>query len=309
MIQFVAVVTADGSTLKLPLSQLSEPGLYVKSVEGLGPAEAQINTTDISSGDGSVFNSSRVGARNIVLTLGFVDDPAQGYSVESARLATYRYFPVKQPVTFYVKTDNRYAAITGYVESNEPNIFTDESETQISLVCPSPYFVSVDANATTSFSAISGGFEFAFSNEDLSEKLLKFATLRILYEQSMVYSGDTATGFKIRIHASSPATNPMIVKTSTGASMSLDTSKFGDIVGDGVSNMVAGDDIVLDTRLGSKTATLIRNAKTYNIVNCLSKNVRWLQITQGANSFSYRADAGGSALGVIFEYNTLYVGV
>ena len=45
-------------TLELTRPELS--GLIVKSVEGLGPAKANINVTDISTNDGGLFNSSRL---------------------------------------------------------------------------------------------------------------------------------------------------------------------------------------------------------------------------------------------------------
>ena len=84
--------------------------------------------------DGSIFASARATERNIVLTLILLPIP----SIESVRQKTYSFFPIKKAVTLLVETDNRLVETTGYVESNEPNIFSQQESTQISIICPDP---------------------------------------------------------------------------------------------------------------------------------------------------------------------------
>lgn len=111
-------------------------GLLITEIDGLGPAKANINLTELTSTDGGFFNSARLSSRNIVISGRFM----HADSIEEARLLSYKFFPIKSKVTIKVETDNRTGVTTGYVESNEPVIFSKECETQVSIICESPFF-------------------------------------------------------------------------------------------------------------------------------------------------------------------------
>lgn len=310
MIKHIAVTNYLGDRLELPLQDPSASGLAILKVEGLGPAKGTINMTDISSSDGSIYNSSRVGTRNIVLTLGFVADYKKNRSIEDVRMSTYKYFPIKQRVIFEVKTDRRFAAITGYVESNEPEIFSDRETATISIVCPDPYFYALDSvgSGNTQFSALLGGFEFVFSNEDLKMALLHFSALKLLEEVNIPYFGDTDTGITIHIHALGAASDVNVVKTREFKAMNIDTDKFATVSGL-AKGFQPGDDLYIDTRRGHKSVTLVRGGNKYNVINALGRDADWLTLSHGDNLFSYKAASGGSFLQMGLEYNTVYEGV
>ena len=124
MIKEITVINHLGDVLTLELANPYKTGIYVKSISGIGPGKANINTTDLASDDGSIFNSARSMERNIVMTLGFLLVPGVTSTIEDARQLTYKYFPKKKPLTFYILTDNREIYANGYVESNEPDIFS-----------------------------------------------------------------------------------------------------------------------------------------------------------------------------------------
>lgn len=140
-------------------------GLLITSIDGLGPVKADINMTELVTSDGSVFNSARLESRNIVIEARFTN----AKSIEDARQMSYKFFPIKKRLTIRVETDNRIAETTGYVESNEPNIFSDESDVQISILCESAFFYSPDKDVTT-FSGVDPKFEFVYENEDAEQK-------------------------------------------------------------------------------------------------------------------------------------------
>lgn len=135
-------------------------GLLITSIDGLGPVKADINMTKLVTSDGSIFNSARLEPRNIVIEARFTN----ATSIEDARQMSYKFFPIKKPLTIRVETDNRIAETTGYVESNEPNIFSDESDVQISILCESAFFYSPDKDVTV-FSGVEPKFEFVYENE------------------------------------------------------------------------------------------------------------------------------------------------
>ncbi len=173
MIKSVIITNYLGESIEFELRAPEKTGLYVKSIEGLGPGRANINTTDIATDDGSIFNSARSEQRNIVMTLGFMQVPGITDTIEDARQKTYKYFPKKKPLQFVILTDNRELEIYGYTESNEPDIFSKEETTQISIICPDPLFYSAGEGGThiTVFNGIDFKFEFQFENNTVGQEV------------------------------------------------------------------------------------------------------------------------------------------
>ena len=307
MIYSIVVTNYLGDRIKLELGKPDVSGFLIKSITGLGPAKANVNTTEVSTNDGSLFNSARLSQRNIVLDMVFINT-VYGESIEDLRQKSYKYFPLKKSVELTIETDNRYVKTTGYVESNEPNIFSSQEGTQISIICPDPYFYSAgeDGNNVTNFYSIDPIFEFPFSNESLDEPLLVFGEIQIKTEGVITYHGDSEIGVMIYIHAIGPATNINIYNTETREVMSINTEKISSLTGKGI---VASDDIVINTAKGEKSITLIREGVSYNILNCLDKNTDWFTLAKGDNIFAFTADSGVTNLQFRVENKVIYEGV
>lgn len=307
MIYSIVVTNYLGDRIKLELGKPDVSGFLIKSITGLGPAKANVNTTEVSTNDGSLFNSARLSQRNIVLDMVFINT-VYGKSIEDLRQKSYKYFPLKKSVELTIETDNRYVKTTGYVESNEPNIFSSQEGTQISIICPDPYFYSAgeDGNNVTNFYSIDPMFEFPFSNESLDEPLLVFGEIQIKTEGVITYHGDSEIGVMIYIHAIGPATNINIYNTETREVMRINTEKISLLTGKGI---VASDDIVINTAKGEKSITLIREGVSYNILNCLDKNTDWFTLAKGDNIFAFTADSGVTNLQFRVENKVIYEGV
>lgn len=307
MIYSIVVTNYLGDRIKLELGKPDVSGFLIKSITGLGPAKANVNTTEVSTNDGSLFNSARLSQRNIVLDMVFINT-VYGESIEDLRQKSYKYFPLKKSVELTIESDNRYVKTTGYVESNEPNIFSSQEGTQISIICPDPYFYSAgeDGNNVTNFYSIDPMFEFPFSNESLDEPLLVFGEIQIKTEGVITYHGDSEIGVMIYIHAIGPATNINIYNTETREVMRINTEKISSLTGKGI---VASDDIVINTAKGEKSITLIREGVSYNILNCLDKNTDWFMLAKGDNIFAFTADSGVTNLQFRVENKVIYEGV
>lgn len=279
MIYSFAITNYLGDRVKLELGKPEVSGFLIKSVTGLGPVKANVNTTEVVTNDGSMFNSARLSQRNIVFQLAFVET-VYGETIEDIRQKSYKYFPAKKSVEIVIETDNRYVKIKGYVESNEPDIFSSQEGTQISIICPDPYFYSAgeDGNNVTDFYTIDPMFEFPFSNESLTDPLLIFGEIQIKTEGVITYHGDSEIGVVIYIHAIGPATNINIYNTETREVMMINTTKLEKLTGKG---LVASDDIVINTTKGEKSITLVREGASYNILNCLDKNTDWFTLSKG----------------------------
>lgn len=307
MIYSFAVTNYLGDRIKLELGRPDISGFLIKSVTGLGPVKANVNTTEVVTNDGSMFNSARLSQRNIVFQLAFVNT-VYGETIEDVRQKSYKYFPAKKSVEIAIETDNRYVKIKGYVEFNEPDIFSSQEGTQISIICPDPYFYSAgeDGNNVIDFYTIDPVFEFPFSNESLTEPLLAFGEIQIKTEGVITYHGDSEIGVVIYIHAIGKATNINIYNTETREVMSINTDRLEQLTGKG---LVASDDIVINTAKGEKSITLVREGVSYNILNCLDKNADWFSLSKGDNIFAFTAETGVTNLQFRIENQVIYEGV
>lgn len=137
----------------------------ITEIDGLDPPEAIINTARNANADGSIFNSSYIDNREIIITLA-INSPA-----ETNRINLYKYFKVKYPVTLYYSNSSRDVFISGYVKNIQIEFFGKKQIAQINIVCTNPLFSDVNENIIE-FSSITSEFEFPFSIEE-SKNLLK----------------------------------------------------------------------------------------------------------------------------------------
>lgn len=304
MIHAITFTNYLNESLRLELAKPEKSGFVITSITGLGPEKSNINTTEVATNDGSIFNSSRTPSRNIVVTLAYL--PSN--SAEDLRHLTYRYFPIKKKLTMLIETDSRKAEIEGYVESNDPAIFSSMESSTISIVCPDPYFYSVsgpDENVTV-FYGVEPSFEFLFGNESLTENTIEMGVIQNKTENVVVYDGDAEIGVTITIHAVGAASNINIYNTGTRESMNIDTDKIKKLTGSG---LIAGDDIVINTIRGNKSIELRRAGESTNILNCLGKDSDWFRLVKGDNIFAYTAETGSTNLQFKIENKTMYEGI
>lgn len=302
MIKSVIITNYLGESVKIELAD-GDPGhgMIIQNITGLGPPKANVNMTDLATMDGSLFNSARVEKRNIVVHMLFSYAP----TIEDSRQRTYKYFPIKKPLTFLIETDNRIVETVGVVEVNEPDIFSENESNQISLICDDPYFYSKKKNVTIFFGT-EPLFEFEFSNESVDEPLLEFGSIENETEKTIYYDGDSEIGVTITIHAVGKAGNIVIYNTGTREVMRIDASKIEEMTGAGI---VEGDDIIITTVRGYKKISLLRNGYYINILNALNKDSDWFQLTKGENIFAYDAEYGSENLQFKIENQTIYEGV
>lgn len=150
-ITLVEVFTPQVISPTLPISggTVKSDPIQIHDIDGLGPVNATVNTTQYGSLDGAYYNGSDIGQRNIVLTVGFNPDFVT-YTIEQLRAILYKYFMPKNQVTLKFTSSNMaQVQISGYVESITPNIFSKDPELQVSIICPDPSFVATTATVIT----------------------------------------------------------------------------------------------------------------------------------------------------------------
>lgn len=305
MIKSVTVVNNLGESLKMVLSDPRQTGIKITGITGLGPPKATINNTKIATVDGEIHNSSTVGGRNIVISTELLQLP----TVEEVRIKTYQFFPIKKKVTLFFETETRVVSTTGYVESNAPELFSEETNQTISIVSTEAYFFDArpqDGIVRTKFFSVLPAFEFPFSNESLTEPLLEFGQLESLLEREIFYPGETEVGMTITISAVGDVGDVIIYDPDTQEAMRISSAKLKTMTG---STIIAGDVLTITTMRGNKKVVLFRNGKYLNVRNALERTSVWLQLNKGKNRIAYSASSGIPNLQITIESQILYEGL
>ena len=295
MLKRVRVINTDKTETVLELRRPMDSGLAIKSITGLGPPLATVNTTALASGLGEVFNSALISKRNILFNFKFMDIP----SVETIRQSTYRLFPVRSFVELVFETTNRTLWTRGVVESNTPDIFSRDSGCSVSVVCPDPFFYAWGdgANQVTKFDGVDPLFEFPFGNESTTQKLLEFGDVYQFDEKSIMYMGDSETGMLISIQMGGTVKGLKLHNRDTNQFIGLDYV-FQD-----------GDQVLISTIKGSKKITLLRAGVTHNILGYLAAGSTWLSLIPGENTFAFTALEGKENVFLSLENTLVYEGV
>lgn len=304
MIRSVTVTNWQGERLELDLFHPETSGFIVEEISGISPGKTTIHVTELSTADGAFFNSARFPSRSVNLVLRFMARP----DIETIRRKCYQMFAVNQKIRIAFQTDSRSCEIYGHVESNESDIFSKYEGARISVICPDPFFYSINNGGTVTsvFSGVDAGFEFDFGNESTSENMIEFGQIKNNQEECVFYSGEHETGVTIRIHALAMAQDITIYNVRTRERMFIDTGFLEKITG---SVILAGDDIIICTVKGKKSATLVRDGETKNILNCVIRGSDWFQLRNGDNIFAYVAKSGGESLNFSIEHTVVYEGI
>lgn len=276
-------------------------GLLITGVDGLGPVKADINFDELPVTDGGFFNSKRLESRDITIHADFL----WANTIEEARLSSYKFFPIGRPITLTIETDKRNAYTLGYVESNEPDIFSNKSSCTINVKCESSFFLETDGETETLFSAVIPLFEFVFENEGNSPNT-EFGEIIHKLEANVPFYGDIETGCKIVIRAIGEVRMIRIYNIETRERMIIDTTKLEALTGSGFNY---GDEIEICTIQGHKSMKLLRYGEYTNILNILGKNSDWFQLSRGDNIFTYTADYGEENVQFKIVSQTTYEGV
>lgn len=268
MLQKVEIFSANPSAPELPLAGFaaSSDPIFIRDIQGLEPVKAEITTVPLATGRGERRQGSSTGKRNIVLSLGlnpnWVDQ-----TMATLRQHLYRYFMPEEWCKLRFISDHLPTVdIEGYVESMDPNIFSQDPEYQISIICPQPDFVDIDA---TIYNGVvdDGSIELEFE-----------------------YIGTVKTGFEVRIDRA--VANPSYSGPITITNLAPVDAQIIEI-----------DPVVIDTLQYFKLNTTQGRRRLQSVdyadgafTNLLDKMTGesvWPQLKPGQNVFSVAAEESG----------------
>ena len=260
----------------------------VTDVDGLYPADGTINTTRNASADGSVFNSSYVNEKQIIITLS-INSPA-----EENRINLYRYFKTKEPVKVYFKNDSRNVFIEGYVKNCNIGFFDKKQIFQSTITCPDPYFKNTNP-VEVDFSKTIPLFEFPFSIEE--GEPIPFSDLGGQPKISINNSGDVEAGFIIHLYSRNDVVNPVVYSETINQYIGLNMT------------LRQGEEVIINTIKKQRSVTLISGGTKTNLINKLKFGSEWIYLIAGYNTIGVSADSNIDDMEVNCELNVLYEGV
>lgn len=222
-----------------PLSiMLFNPGDYeIKFIDGLNPAPSTIVTNEYAFIEGSSFQSAKSQPRNIVLTVGFNPDYSLGVDYTALRRGLYSYLTPSTNVRMeFDLGGGEYRTIDGYVETHEADIFTKKPLSQISILCPDPYFKNLNEN-----NEVVVDLSSVVSN-DTAEVIVEYeGEVRNGLEMSI--GGNNSDGWTITSSSGGRATGSMVIDgfDPLGSNLYLDINTTP-----GRKSVVYGSDSMLD---------------------------------------------------------------
>ena len=301
MIYTIIATNAKGDSVELDLANPWAGGIAVTGASGLGPAEGTINTVNFATSDGALFNSSRIKSRDIELNLKFL-----GSDIEVVRHKLLRYFRVKHPITLDFITDYRHTYITGHVEKNEIDIFSNSEGADLTIVCPNPFFRLRDpakGKNSVRFTTSTPSFEFEFQDPNSDSPTLIFGEMTSTGETVVVYEGDADASTIVDIQFLGPASGVKLYNTTTQTRINIDTNEISRLLG---STIRAGDRLSISSGVGDKYVKAYRDGNVYNALSALDKDSDWIFLTPGDNLITVRADTGIDNVSAIISFENLY---
>lgn len=300
MIHSITATNPQGESLKMELARPEGSGLIIRKVDGLGPVKATVNLTSVVGLDVSTVNSTSLDPRNIVFDIELMAQP----TIEVTRRLSYNFFQLRKLVKLEVVTDTTTFTTEGIVESNEPDIFSQNESVAISIICGNPYLIGAQW-ISEDFSSVIAKFEFEWEN-GLGLNELELSTRSTSNARIFENIGDPDVGVVFKLKFTGPVTSPRIVKMIGGDALKIDSAKLSTIAGGGI---VAGDEIHLSTIVGDRYARLYRTGATINILGAIDPTSNWLQLSKGKTELKLEANSGVNNIQMLADYPVYYNGV
>lgn len=301
MIYSLTVTNSLGESLTFELSNPLASGYAIKQIDGVGTPDMNVNATPYGIGDGSAFGSVKAEYRLITIILYPLAKP----TVETTRQKLYKFFQVKKEIVLSFNTENRILTASGYVQKIEPSIFDNPESISIEVKCLNPYFYKLSKD-DSKFYGIIPKFQFPFSNESLTDKLIEFSEYSIDNRSEIEYSGEIDSGLKITILCQSSPGDIIIYNVHTLERMEIISERIEAVSG---APLGPKDIIEINTESGEKYVRLLRNGVYYNILGAMNRNMSWFKLTQGVNLFTYTTSMEHAAIIMTFSYRDAYVGL
>lgn len=254
------------------LDLLSSPFFKLTNADGLTQADIDIATSSVPGMDGEVVNNVQASPRSIVLDL-----TIEGPQVEASKRAILKVIKPKQACTLRMEQEGRELEIGGYVEAIELPRFSALALMQVTIRCPSPWWMDREEQETQISEVIPLHYFTDYPDDELvfirgGEPFGELDTNRT---KAFENDGDADADLTIRITALGEVRNPVVYNSE---------AKF---IGVNLT-LQAGDEVTITTGKGKKAILL--NGE--NRMSALMPGSTWLTLPTGEEQFTIDSEDG-----------------
>lgn len=253
----------DQNNIEISLS--NNKNFTIIKIEGIDPVDATINSNQLVSMIGSVFNSASVASRDITISLAIND-----YNSTTRRYLNNHFLPSSKCT---VIIDN-YSS-EGYIESINYDSFEQKIIYQIGIKCLDPYFV-IDVKKEYPITNSRAVFEFPAS---FPQEGIAFGEMKNNLNTEVVNNGDATVGCIIEAHFNAEVLGFQVYNLTTDTYFGISNHMFEE-----------GQVLIIDSRFGKKSIYSY-NAITGNVYSNLILDIDvacdWLEIIKGVNVINY----------------------
>lgn len=273
--------------ISLEFTERFSPFLLLEA-EGLYEFNVNVNMSDVSMGDGAIYEGSNIEKRNIVL---YIADYTEHWN---RRNQLYQLFKPRSKGTLIYSEDENSRQIEYYVESVLVESIKRVRKATVSLLCPDPFFSDMfDVNV------IMNGWKsnFEFPHQFVADK--EQFGIRII-KQIETINNDSIDdlGMEIIIKASGEVINPSLRDIYKETFIKVGTT-------DRPLNMKLNDVLIINTCNNAKNVYF--NGKKIN--NFLNEDSTFLQLSTEDNVLRYDADSGMENMLVTIRFRKKFLGV
>ena len=265
----------------------SIPDLQITDVKGLGYTTCTGTYSKRADMDGEELDALTFEKRNIELTFRMTG----GLNNTQTRRFIYNLFAKKQKRKLYYKDEDLNVYTYVIAESIDPTIWSNTPAMSISLIAPSPYFVTdlIIGNARS----VQG--RFIFPLEIINN--YQFGIIEETAELKVINNGQVESPLHLILTINSETIiNPTVNINGKGFfRLNKDFSK--------------NDEIHIITKKGEKEVYLMQGETKTDLFSYISSASQWLQLATGENIFTLSSDTenGDMSLKIMFEEN--YIGI
>ncbi len=269
----------------------SDPNIRLISTDGIG-FSANTATMKLHDYDGAFFQGNSLQQRVITLMVQYYGSYSQ--TDEQAKNRLMRIIGHKNPIRLRYITDN----IDAYIECRTEQVSTPPNTypmvTQISLICPDPYWRKSGDNSVV-IAGLIPLFEFIIG---IPASGMEFGEIRSGRITDLYNGGTVESGALFTITANQPCTNPKLLNLRTEQFIQISVA------------MDAGDVLEICTEQGKRSVWFTHNGVRRNYFSRRTKGSEFFQLVCGNNPIKYSVDSGGDrAVDIVCKFDTKYGGI
>lgn len=266
-----------------------------KDVEGIAGVTNVVYSTNSMGQHGDTYVGQRIEARDIDI-VGHINtrDKQQAYELRRQMLKvfnpeldgtlTYEYGSFKRVINCRLHGEPKLQRQSVLIEFELP------------LDCLNPFWREEDEQKEDIASWVAAWhFPCVIEKENTKSMIFGYRAESVIVD--CYNEGDVSTGMRIRFTALGTVTNPIILNVDTEEFIKLNVT------------MQTGDVIEVNTKYGSKGATLTRDGIVTDYFRYVDVDSTFMQLAIGDNNFRYDAESGVNSMEVSIFYNKEYLGV